>query len=59
MRTRSRWFGALAILTILAVVLSGCGSAATPQVVKETVEVVKEVEKVVEQTVEVVKEVEV
>lgn len=58
MRTKNRWFGALAILTILAVVLSGCGSAATPQVVKETVEVVKEVEKVVEQTVVVEKEVE-
>ncbi len=58
MRTKSKWFGALAILTILAVVLSGCGSAATPQVVRETVEVVKEVEKVVEQTVVVEKEVE-
>lgn len=58
MRTKSKWFGALAILTILAVVLSGCGAAATPQVVKETVEVVKEVEKVVEQTVVVEKEVE-
>ncbi len=59
MRTKSKWFGALAILIIVAVVLSGCGSSATPQVVKETVEVVKEVEKVVQQTVEVVKEVEV
>lgn len=43
----------LSLLVLLAVVVSGCAPAATPEVIKETVEVIKEVPVTVEVTREV------
>jgi len=60
---KSKAFGILALLVVLAVTLAQCGPTPTPQTVVQTVEVEKTVEVVktveVEKTVEVVKEVEV
>ncbi|MGI6208891.1 MAG: ABC transporter substrate-binding protein [Anaerolineae bacterium] len=61
MRHTSKWFGVLAILTILAMVVAACGATPAPEVIKETVvvtqppEVIKETV-VVTQPPEVIKE---
>ncbi|MGQ9555266.1 MAG: peptide ABC transporter substrate-binding protein [Anaerolineae bacterium] len=60
MRSHNKWLILLAVLTVVAMIIAGCGSTPTPQVVEKVVEqtvvVTQEVEKIVTQEVEKVVE---